>query len=132
MACCQCSHGPKAGFLPLLQLPGQVPWGATVSCAHWSQVGHSHRTCCCQIGEGRVLCWSLELKSARKTPEKRAGLESLVPLLSAGGRPFFTLPVWPWSPIPGHKRTEPYIQAAALCLVCFWSQDCGWGAQEFV
>lgn len=33
MACLQCAHGPKAGFLPLLQLPGQVPCGHhCVSC----------------------------------------------------------------------------------------------------
>lgn len=36
---------------------------------------------------------------------------SLVPLLSADGRLFFTLPVRPWNPIPGHKKTEPYTQA---------------------
>lgn len=33
MTCHHCFHGPKAGFLPLFQLPGQAPCGChCVSC----------------------------------------------------------------------------------------------------
>ena len=102
MACCQCSHRPKAGFLPLLQLPGQVPWGChCVSCSLVAG-GRLSQDCCCRIGESSVLCWSLELKSARKISEGELGWRC---------DPWDESPSLALEPYSWDKRTEPHIQA---------------------
>lgn len=94
MACCQCSHGPKAGFLPLLQLPRQVPCGCHyVSCS--GLLLSDWREQCTMLVAGA------EISKEDPREESWAG----------DATPGMNLPVWPWSPIPGHKRTEPYIQA---------------------
>lgn len=46
--------------------------------------------------------------------------------------PGMSLPVWPWSPIPGTKGHNLIYRLSALCLVLCWSQHCGCGAQECV